>query len=104
MLVQKEKRTFYRSPPFSDFPQSEFDRRLAKVRQLLQDDDLAALVLWDEENGAVEVMGDSGKAYFFLDVNNGTDRDTQKTTIHAQAKKDKNSLRGERWNENYLLQ
>ena len=50
MLVQKEKRTFYRSPPFSDFPQSEFDHRLAKVRQLLQQDDLAALGLWDEEN------------------------------------------------------
>ncbi|MFC2108055.1 M24 family metallopeptidase [Candidatus Bipolaricaulota bacterium] len=50
MLVQKEKRTFYPTPPFADFPQSEFDRRLTKVRQLLRDDDIAALVLWDEEN------------------------------------------------------
>ena len=50
MLVQKEKRTFYPTPRFADFPQSEFDRRLTKVRQLLRDDDIAALVLWDEEN------------------------------------------------------
>lgn len=50
MLVQKEKRVFYPNPEFSDFPKSEYDQRLERVRKHMEERQTDVLVLWDEDN------------------------------------------------------
>lgn len=50
MLIQQERRVFYSTPAYADFPNSEFQRRLAKARQLMEDNDIQMLILWDDDN------------------------------------------------------
>jgi len=50
MLNEKMRGTFYPSPSFGDFPESEYARRLTTVRVAMEDKKVDVLVLWDEHN------------------------------------------------------
>jgi len=50
MLVRSDRRVFYQTPDFSDFPRTEYEGRLEKARKLMRAAEMSALVLWDEEN------------------------------------------------------
>jgi Xaa-Pro dipeptidase len=50
MLVKKDRRIFYVTPKYSDFPKKEYDDRLRKVRKRMEEKKIDVLVLWDDHN------------------------------------------------------
>lgn len=43
-------RTFYQSPPFSDFPKEEYQERIRKAKGYMEDKGVDLLVMWDKKN------------------------------------------------------
>ncbi|MFC2077492.1 M24 family metallopeptidase [Candidatus Bipolaricaulota bacterium] len=50
MLIEKAKRASYEAPPYADFPAAEYEDRLERTRQRMEQERVDALVLWDKSN------------------------------------------------------
>ena len=50
MLNILKERNFYSSPPYADFPRSEYDERLRRIRGYMEEEKVDVLLLWDKSN------------------------------------------------------
>jgi len=50
MLIKDQARAYYPSPPYADFPRSEFQDRIARAREGMALAEIDLLVLWDRKN------------------------------------------------------
>jgi Xaa-Pro aminopeptidase len=50
MFVDRNRGVFYKTPPFADFPEGEFSRRIETVQKHMSKRDIDVLILWDEHN------------------------------------------------------
>jgi len=49
-MLQKQEKRIWDTPIYADFPRSEYDDRLGRVRKLMEQQKLDLLVLWDTAN------------------------------------------------------
>jgi len=49
-MIKKAGRRFYKEPRFPDYPYSEWTARITRARQLMEENGVDCLVLWEREN------------------------------------------------------
>ena len=50
-MLQTQEKRIWDTPLYADFPRTEYDDRLARVRKLMEEQKLDLLVLWDPARG-----------------------------------------------------